>query len=49
MTKRGLARESGVSYRTICRICSGDMVGSFHTWAKLAKALGSTVTCISGR
>ena len=39
MSKHMLARRSGISYRTICRLVSGDKVGSFHTWIAISRAL----------
>ena len=47
-SKRRLARESGVSYRTVCRITSGDRVGSLDTWMRLADALGMEVSELIG-
>ncbi len=46
--KRRLARESGISYRTICRIISGDMVGSLHTWSMIARALECKISDLTG-
>lgn len=47
-SKRRLARESGVSYRTVCRIAAGDRVGSLDTWLRLAKTLGCDVSDLTG-
>ena len=47
-SKRRLARESGVSYRTVCRITAGDRVGSLDTWMKVADALGCDVSDLIG-
>ena len=47
-SKRRLARESGVSYRTVCRVTSGDRVGSLDTWMRFADALGMEVSELIG-
>lgn len=50
-SKRWLARESQVSYRTVCRIISGDRVGNLDTWMRFAEALGcglSEITDLDG-
>ena len=39
MSKRKLARDSQVSYRTVCRIMSGDRLGNLDTWLRFAEAL----------
>lgn len=39
ISKHGLARESQVSYRTVCRVVSGDRVGTLDTWMRIAAAL----------
>lgn len=41
-----LARRSGVSYPTISRMCSGDKIGTLSAWAKVADALGCTISDI---
>lgn len=48
MGKRQLARESDVSYRTVCRIMKGDRIGSLDTWMKVASALGCDVSELIG-
>lgn len=48
MGKRQLARESGVSYRTVCRIVKGDRIGALDTWVKVARALGCDVSELIG-
>ena len=40
MSKRRLAREAQVSYRTVCRIMAGDRLGNLDTWMRFADALG---------
>jgi len=40
VSKRKLARDSHVSYRTVSRILSGDRVGYLDTWMRFAEALG---------
>jgi len=47
-SKRQLAIETGVSYRTVCRIVSGDRLGYLDTWMKFAEALGCEVGEIIG-
>lgn len=44
MSKRQLAQEAGVSYRTVCRIVAGDKVGYLDTWMKFAGVLGCDVS-----
>lgn len=48
MSKRKLARESQVSYRTVCRIVSGDRLGNLDTWMRFAAALGCDVSELTG-
>ena len=48
MSKRQLARESQVSYRTVCRIISGDRLGNLDTWMRFAEALGCDLTELIG-
>lgn len=47
-SKRRLARESQVSYRTVCRVVSGDRVGSLDTWMRFADALDCDVSELIG-
>ena len=47
MGKHELARESQVSYRTICRIVSGDRVGNLDTWMRIADAIGCDLSEIT--
>lgn len=46
-SKSRLSRESGVSYRTITRIMSGDRIGSLDTWTRVASAMGTTIDGIT--
>ncbi len=48
MSKRRLARESQVSYRTVCRIISGDRLGNLDTWMRFADALGCDLSELIG-
>ena len=48
MSKRRLARESQVSYRTVCRIIAGDRLGNLDTWMRFAKALGCDISELIG-
>lgn len=43
VSKHQLALEAGVSYRTVCRIVSGDRLGYLDTWMRFAEALGCDV------
>ena len=43
-----LARAAGLSEGTVRRMRSGDMVGSLHSWAMAADALGMTVGELTG-
>ena len=43
VSRRQLALMSGVSYRTVCRIVSGDRLGYLDTWMRFADALGCEV------
>ena len=44
ISRKELARRSGVSYPTISRMCSGDKIGTLSAWAKVANALGCTIS-----
>ena len=48
MSKRQLARESGVSYRAVCRLVSGDRLGNLDTWLKFCDAIGCEITDLIG-
>ena len=48
MTKSHLAAESQVSYRTICRIISGDRLGNLDTWLRICKAIGCEISDLVG-
>lgn len=48
MSKRQLARDSHVSYRTVCRIVEGDRLGNLDTWMRFAEALGCDVSELTG-
>ena len=39
MSKKRLARESGVSEATLRRMCGGNLVGSIHSWASVLDIL----------
>lgn len=39
MSKRELSAESGVSYKTVCRIANGHRLGNLDTWMRFAEAL----------
>jgi len=40
MSRRRLARETGLDYRTVSDLCSGKTEGNLATWKLIAKALG---------
>ena len=48
VSRRGLARKSNVSYRTVCRIISGDRLGNLDTWMRFAEAVGCSVSDLIG-
>ena len=48
VSKRKLARDSRVSYRTVCRVIAGDRLGNLDTWMRFASALGCGVSEIIG-
>ena len=48
MSKSQLAEESGVSYRTICRITSGDRLGNLDTWMRICSAIGCEISDLVG-
>lgn len=48
VSKHMLARKSGISYRTICRLVSGDKIGSLHTWIMISRALHCTLGELTG-
>ena len=48
ISRRRLARESHVSYRTVCRILAGDRLGMLDTWMRFADAVGCSVSDLIG-
>ena len=48
VSKRQLARDAQVSYRTVCRVAAGDRVGNLDTWMRLAEALGCDLAELIG-
>ena len=48
MSKRQLAAESEVSYRTVCKIAAGDRLGNLDTWMKFANVLECSVSELTG-
>lgn len=42
-TLQSAATKSGVSYATIQRMCSGDMIGTVAAWIKVSKAIGVSI------
>lgn len=49
VSKYALARKSGVTEVTIYRICNGECIGNLETWTRIAQALETTVSAITGR
>lgn len=43
-TMQSTATKSGVSYATIQRMCSGDMIGTIAAWAKVSDAIGVSLS-----
>jgi len=48
ISKRKLARESQVSYRTVCRVMSGDRLGNLDTWIRFSEAIGCDISELIG-
>lgn len=48
MSKRQLAREAQVSYRTITRIAAGHRKGNLDTWMRFAAAIGCDISELIG-
>ena len=43
MSRRRLAREAGLDYRTVSDLCSGRTEGNLATWKLIARTLGCTL------
>ena len=39
ISKKRLAKETGMDYSTVCRLCNGDRVGYLDTWMKVCDAI----------